>query len=243
MVTGNEEITVRGRCKGDVPARPRRALLKALVLLAIVLAVWASYDRLRKPASHIRQFDPAEVGRLETEMWRSYYERRRVSLFSQLTETLRTQYGLSFLRSNLVGYRAAKAALVFKDGNSRADYEKALPDLVSFYRSIRETSDVPFDPDRAARLELEWWIIHRQRADHPPQDLVNALADLQAEIYRVPAPSLLEHARLRAEAMTIRDNRAEQGGVTQADWDRIGELLNQSWQSLHTAVNHPSPDA
>ena len=240
MLTANQEMANRGISKGNLRARPWRALLKGLVALLVAVAVWAGVDLSRRPTSHLKQFNPAEVGRLETEMWRSYYERRRVSLFRQLAEALRTQYGLSFLRSNVVGYRAAKASFVFKDGHGRADYEKALPDLVSFYKSIRETSDIPFDAERTARLELEWWIIHRQRADYPPQDLVNALAELQAEIYRVPAASLLQHARLRAEAMTIRDNRAEQGGVTEADWKRIGELLNQSWRSLHTAVNNPS---
>lgn len=74
-------------------------------------------------------------------------------------------------------------------------------------------------------LELEWWIIHRHRAQHAPGDLDKALAELQAEIYRVPVDRLMEHGRLRAEAMTIRDTKAEQGGVTETDWARIDELL------------------
>lgn len=49
----------------------------------------------------------------------------------------------------------------------------------------------------------------------------------------------MDHGRLRAEAMTIRDTKAEQGGVTEADWTRIDELLHQSWRSLHEAVNSP----
>jgi len=66
--------------------------------------------------------------------------------------------------------------------------------------------------------------------------LDKALAELQAEIYRVPVDRLMEHGRLRAEAMTIRDNKAEQGGVTEEDWNRINELLRQSWRSLASAV-------
>jgi hypothetical protein len=42
--------------------------------------------------------------------------------------------------------------------------------------------------------------------------------------------------RLRAEAMTIRDTKAENGGVTEADWARINDLLRESWQSLAKAV-------
>jgi len=46
----------------------------------------------------------------------------------------------------------------------------------------------------------------------------------------------MEHGRLRAEAMSIRDRKAESGGVTEEDWNRINDLLRQSWQSLAKAV-------
>ena len=94
-----------------------------------------------------------------------------------------------------------------------------------------------YDVDKVARLELEWWIIHRERSHHPPGDLERSLAELQAEIYHVPIEKLMEHGRLRAEAMIIRDTKAEAGGVTEADWARIGELLRVSWRSLLNAVN------
>jgi hypothetical protein len=169
-------------------------------------------------------------------MWRSYYDKKQVTLFNELAELLRKQYNMPLIRSNSVAYHAAKAAFVFKRGKQRSDYEQALPDLVSFYTSVREMSDIPFDVNRTARLELEWWIIHRERAKHPEGDLDRALADLQAEIYHVPVEKLREHARLRAEAMRIRDTKAEAGGVTEADWAKIGELLRGSWRSLSQVV-------
>ncbi|MEO6392320.1 MAG: hypothetical protein ABIP75_10745 [Pyrinomonadaceae bacterium] len=136
-----------------------------------------------------------------------------------------------------MAFRAAKAAFIFKDGHNRADYERALPDLVKFYTSIRQVSDTPFDIDRAAKLELEWWINHRERAQHAPGDLDRALAELQAEIFQLPADRLMEHARLRAEAMKIRDEKAATGGVTEEDWRKIEELLRESWSSLLKSVN------
>ena len=68
------------------------------------------------------------------------------------------------------------------------------------------------------------------------QRLTSALAELQAEIYRVPVDRVMEHARLRAEAMTIRDTKAEAGSVKEEDWAKINELLRQSWRSLARAV-------
>lgn len=214
----------------------KKLVLMILALAGAVILAWVLYDLYAPRTAHLKEFDPDEVARLETAMWRSYYERQRLRLFKELSELLRTQYNMPLVRSNQVAYYAANAAFVFKKGKQRPDYEKALPDLVRFYQSIRKMSDIPFDVDRAARLELEWWIIHRERAKHAPGELERALADLQAEIYGIPVERLMEHGRLRAEAMTIRDTKAETGGVTEADWAKIDELLHQSWRSLSTAV-------
>lgn len=213
----------------------RRWLTVTLAILLAALA-WAAIDLYAPRRTDIRRFDPREVARLDTAMWRSYYARERVLLFRQLSELLRTQYGMPFLRSTRAAYHAARAAFIFKDGKSRADYEKALPSLVSFYTELRSVSNVEFKTERAARLELEWWIIHRQRALHEPGDLERALAELASEVYQVPAERMAEHARLRAEAMKIRDTKAEAGGVTQEDWKKIDELLSASWQSLYEAL-------
>jgi hypothetical protein len=222
------------------PSGCSRFLLRAVAVVAVLLVGlggWIAFALTRARATDLRRFDPDEVARLETAMWRSYYSRDRVRLYTQLGELLRKQYGFTYWKSQEVAYHAARAAFVFKDGRSRADYERALPDLVKFYEALREASHSDFDVQRASQLELEWWIVHRERARHPPGDLDRALAALAAEIYHVPAERLEEHARLRAEAMRIRDDKAIAGGVTEEDWARIDSLLHASWQSLHRAVN------
>src|SRR6059058_245204 len=218
------------------PIRTRKIVVRVMVLVLALLICGGLYDLYFPRTTHLREFDPDEVARLETAMWRSYYDKQRLRLFNELSELLRTQYHMPLIRSNQVAYYAANAAFVFKQGKQRTDYEKALPDLLKFYGEIRKLSDIAFDVDRAARLELEWWIIHRQRAQHAPGDLDKALAELQAEIYQVPIERVMEHGRLRAEAMTIRDTKAENGGVTEADWARINELLKESWRLLAKAV-------
>jgi hypothetical protein len=207
-----------------------------VALLVAALLGWVLVDLYGPRRASLRDFDPVAVARLETSMWRAYYDKREAALFRDMARLLRTQYHLPVLRAHTVAYQTARGAFVFKRGKTRPDYEQALPYLERYYGEIREVSDTPFEVADVARLELEWWIIHRQRGQYRPEDLVRALAELQAAIYRLPASRLEEHARLRAEAMTLRDDRAAAGGVTDAEWDRIDALLRDSYRALSREV-------
>lgn len=219
----------------------RKILLKILLGLTIagvLLGAWIAFDLYKPHKIDIRAFDADEVARLDTAMWRSYYTRERVKMYRELTELLEKQYKLSFWRSQLIAYYAAKSAFVFKDGKTREDYEKALPDLEKFFGEIRDISTTDFDVKQAAKSELEWWIVHRQRKQYKEVDLAKALAEAAAEVYKIPVGNLMEHGNLRTEAMKIRDTKAESGGVSEEDWQKIDELLHESWRSLHKAVNN-----
>jgi hypothetical protein len=208
-----------------------------LVAAAAGGAGWAVAELARPRRVDIREFDPDEVARLETAMWRSYYDRRRLPLFGQLVALLQGQFHLQPLRAVTLAGLAARAAAVFQVGTTHADYRRALPYLERYYAGIRAVSEVPFDPWRAAELELEWWIVHREADDHPPGDLEAALADLAAELYQVPAERCWAHATRRAEAMTIRDRTSRREvGVTGDDWDRIEAVLWVSWKALADEV-------
>jgi len=208
---------------------------------AVVLAGagWAAGRIARGPARvDIRAFDPDEVARLETAMWRSYYDRRRLPLFGQLVALLRGQFQLSPARSLALAYLAAKAAAVFQVGRDHADYQRALPYLERYYAAILAVSEAPFDAAEVARLELDWWVVHREASG----ELERALAALAAALYRVPAGRLTVHAERRAEAMTLRDQRTrEPGGVAEADWERIEALLRLAWRSLAAEVRAGEP--
>jgi hypothetical protein len=216
----------------------KRIFLVLLVAAVVLLAVWIAVDVYRPLKVDIRDFNADEVARLDTAMWRSYYSRQRFKMYGELTELLATQYKLPFWRRQLVAIYAAKGAFVFKDGKSREDYLKALPDVEKFYAEIRDISTTAFDPRRVAQLEVEWWIVHRERKKHNPGDLARALAETAAAVYEMPVEKFIEHGDLRARAMEIRDTRAESGGVSEQDWQQIDELLHASWRSLHQAVNN-----
>jgi hypothetical protein len=218
------------------PVQRKRWRVIVVGILALFL-LYASLDLFWPLRRDLRQFDPAAVGALETKMWRSYYDREPVALYEQLAETLRTQYHFPPLRSYLGAYHAASAAFTFKDGKRRSDYEKALPALRAYFAVIYHTGNIDFDVERAAAMELKWWIVHRDRADYPAGSLGQACAEAAATLYGLSVDRTLEHGRLRAEAMVIRDTRADRAGVTEVDWAAIETLLHRSYASLHQAYS------
>ncbi len=117
-----------------------------LVAAAAGGAGWAVAELARPRRVDIRAFDPDEVARLETAMWRSYYDRRRLPLFGQLVALLQGQFHLQPLRAVALAGLAARAAAVFQVGAGHDDYRRALPYLERYYRAIRAVSETPFDP-------------------------------------------------------------------------------------------------
>jgi hypothetical protein len=51
----------------------KKLFLKILGLILVLAGAWAAYDLYGPRTAHLREFDPDEVARLETAMWRSYY--------------------------------------------------------------------------------------------------------------------------------------------------------------------------
>jgi len=215
--------------------KSKHILWLVLAILAALL-LWVGSDLLVPRRADLRRFDPKEIAHLDTVMWRSYYERRSSDLFLQLAELMRLQFHFPLLRSNHVAAYASKAAFIFKDGHDRADYERALPYLECYFQEIHDISDRPFNVQRAARLELEWWIVHRERAKRGYEDLASAVAEAASELYGVPPEKLIEYGRFRADAMKIRDTRTVASGVTEEDWHAIELDLQSSWQSLWNAI-------
>ncbi len=55
----------------------RRTVIFALALVVVGSGAYAAWPR----KADLRGFDPTEIARLETAMWRDYYERRYLALF------------------------------------------------------------------------------------------------------------------------------------------------------------------
>jgi hypothetical protein len=108
----------------------RRTINLVLALAIGIVGIYACSPR----KADLRAFDPAEMARLETAMWRDYYEKHYPRLFYHLYELSRTQFGFSPLNSFRIALSAAHAAKTFQPTRSRAEADAALPELVTYYR-------------------------------------------------------------------------------------------------------------
>lgn len=215
-----------------------KKFFKILLWILLLLAVWIAIDIFYPFKRNIRKINAEETARMEAAMWRSYYEKKKVKLFLQSARLMRKEFHFPFWRSHRVAYYAAKAAFIFKDGHNRTDYERALPYLEKYYSLINNISTISFNIDSAAKTELEWWIIRRERDKHPPAEWENWLALTASVMYHLPPDSFKEYARLSVQAMLLRDEKGD--SIKEEDWQKINEILLQAWQSFDNALQKES---
>jgi hypothetical protein len=114
---------------------------RIVLALAILIAAGVAYACWPRQAD-LRAFDPVEMARLETAMWRDYYEKHYPRLLYHLYESSRTQFGFSPLASVRISLSAALAAKTFQPTRSRTEAEAAISYLVTYYGLLRQAAPV-----------------------------------------------------------------------------------------------------
>jgi hypothetical protein len=217
---------------------------KVILVLALAIGAAGIYACWPRTAD-LRAFEPAGMARLETAMWRDYYEKHYPQLVYHLYEVSRTQFGFAPLASVRIALSAAQAAKTFQPTRSRREADAALAYLVSYYRLLRPAAPVAFDVEAAARLELDWWQARREAVG--PQGYGITVAEVAALTYGKPMddPVLRDSGVARAEAMAYRDARGR--AMTADDWSAIEAQLVRAYRLLKAAVQGvqigPAPPA
>jgi hypothetical protein len=194
------------------------------------------------PASHWgREFDPDELARLETRMWKAYYRRQPVRLFVLLVQALRAQARVSWLRALRASLLLTRAAAGF--ARATGDYERFAPDIGRGYRTLGLPDQV--DVEAVARHELRWWVVRREIGLPAGEAAGEAITDLYAALYDVPRESVAEAGRLRGLAAELRDRGAKDDpagptGPGRGYWPEVARLLRDSYRSLRVALDRAS---
>jgi hypothetical protein len=110
------------------------------------------------------------------------------------------------------------AWLVLRANQLWAPYPDNDPDgarraMERFYALVKRAHSEQFDPATAARLEVNWWRVHRehQHGEAGEEPLIDALAALYAYVYGVPEAGVRTAASERALAMRHSDRWVSEG--------------------------------
>jgi hypothetical protein len=185
-----------------------------------------------------RDFDPDELARYETRVWKAYYRHQPARIFGYLVQALHAQVGVSWPRAIAASLLLTRAGAGFS--RATGDYERFAPDIVRAYRILGLPADV--DAEEVARRELRWWVIRREMGLASGEAAGEVITDLYAALYGVPRERLAEAGRLRGMAAEVRDHgaAADPDGSTGAGrdyWPQVAKLLRDSYRSLRVGLD------
>lgn len=190
--------------------------------------------------SRLRPFDPSHLAGLECAAWVAYYQRRWLRLLVATAGLLRAGLGMSWPRTLRAAWFALRAIQLWAPirGN---DPDGARRYMRRFYALVKATYGRPRDPAEAARLEVEWWRVHRVAQQAVPgarDELAHALVRSYASVFGVAESAARPAAAHRCRAMEISDQWIAQGRRPDSQLLALERAaLVQSYAALFAAVH------
>ena len=192
-----------------------------------------------RPDNPIRNFDPRKLAHYEKENYVAYYQKDWLKLLRVSVGMVKESFGLSWLQAIYGAYLVARAEIAFAPfPNNDIPLTEAY--VKRFYEFIRKVHNEDFDVERAVKLEVSWWSIHRKLFGNPEnQELVDALTCLYEEIYGVESAKFKEAAYQRAMGMLYSDLWVNAGKPVDSPLlAKEEEALYQGYSALKEAINN-----
>lgn len=190
-----------------------------------------------KKLSPMRTFDAQKVAQYETANWVAYYQKRWLTLLRVSVAMVQHAFGLSLPQAVYGAYLVARAEMLAAPADN--DIPAAEAYMRRFYSFIKRVHGEDFDPAAAARLDVNWWVVHRRlfgQIENRP--LVDALRDLYAVTYGVDPAAVEKAAFHRAEAMIYSDRWVNEGRPAGSPLlAQEKEALFKSYTALREAVS------
>jgi len=192
-----------------------------------------------RPDNPIRNLDPRTLAHYEKENYVAYYQKDWLKLLRVSVGMVKESFGLSWLQAIYGAYLVARAEIAFAPFPEN-DIPLAEAYMKRFYEFIRNVHKEDFHVERAVKLEVSWWGIHRRLFGNPEnQELVDALACLYEEIYGSESAKLKEAAYQRALGMLYSDLWVNAGKPTDSPLlAKEEQALYLGYKALKEAINN-----
>jgi len=158
-----------------------------------------------KPDNPMRNFDPRKIAHYEKENYVAYYQKGWLKLLRVSVGMVGEAFALSLWQAVYAAYLIARAEIAFAPFPNN-DIPRTEAYVKRFYQFIKAVHREDFDVDRATKLEVNWWSVHRKVFGNAEnQELVDALVNLYVETYGADSPKIRESAHERAQGMLYSD--------------------------------------
>jgi hypothetical protein len=193
----------------------------------------------RDARAAVRSFNPVDLAQMESAAWIGYYRREWGRVLAASVGLVRCGFRMPWPQT-LWG-----AWLVLRANQLWAPYPDNDPDgarrLMTGFYTLAGGRGEGFDAAKAARLEVEWWRVHRELQHATGRDtdaLGEAVAALYAYTYDTPIAKVRESGQLRADAMRICDRWVADGcDLNDPHVTDMRRSLLRSYRSLKAAVS------
>jgi hypothetical protein len=192
----------------------------------------------------LRSFDPVRVADLEYRAWVGYYLRDWPGVLRASIGLVRAGFGMDWVRTLHGAWLVLRANQLWAPADNDPDGARRC--MRRFYGLLKISYGEPRDVAEAARLEVDWWRVHRQRQHaaqpidgDPADELVAALTRLYTFLYDEPERAVRPAAVYRAEAMDLSDQWVAEGCRPDSPLlAREHAALVRSYAALLAAVHH-----
>ena len=192
-----------------------------------------------RPDNPIRNFDPRKVAHYEKENYVAYYQKDWLKLFRVSVAMVKEAFALSWLQAVYGAYLVARAEMAAAPFPNN-DIPLAESFMRRFYQFIKNVHKEDFDPAQAAKLDVNWWVIHRRLFGNAEnQELVDAIACLYEQVYGAESQKFKEAAYQRAMGMLYSDRWVNEGKPEHSPLlIQEEEALYQGYKALKEAINN-----
>jgi hypothetical protein len=191
-----------------------------------------------RPDNPIRNLDPLKLAHYEKENYVAYYQKDWRKLLRVSVGMVKEAFGLSWLQAIHGAYLIARAEIAFAPFPDN-DIPRTEAYVRRFYQFIKKVHKEDFDIERAVKLEVHWWGVHRRLFGNAEnQELVEALKCLYEEVYGAESEKFQEAAYHRARGMLYSDLWVNQGKPAGSPLlVQEEEALYQGYKALKETIN------
>jgi hypothetical protein len=192
-----------------------------------------------RPDNPIRNLDPRKLAHYEKENYVAYYQKDWLKLVRVSVGMVKEAFGLSWLQAIYGAYLVARAEIAFAAfPNNDIPLTEAY--VRRFYQFVKNVHKEDFDVERAVKLEVSWWSIHRRLfGNYENRELVDALTCLYEEIYGAESDKFKEAAYYRALGMLYSDLWVNEGKPADSPLlVKEEDALYEGYRALKEAINN-----